>query len=423
MVEATARLYGVDHDSMKYTRIGNDRAELEFRARTGMLVDLDRLRESIRSTANNTGMVISFEATALGEVEQTESEIVLNINGTNRQFVLVNNVEAKPPNDSKESALPSLRETLARGESFLSVTGYMDGSLEEPTGERPRMMVIRFEAVKEEVAVEASSPSSAPDGIESTPVELEFIENSIGMKLVRIPAGTFMMGSPRSEPDRTPNEELHEASITRPFYMSIHEVARAQYRFKSSDGGGGARQPRVNVNSWSAVSFCERLSNRPEESRAGRRYRLPTEAEWEYACRAGTTTPFHTGESISSREANFNGNYPYGGAGKGPYLEKTAPVGSYEPNAFGLYDMHGNVAEWCADFYDPDYYENSPAKNPPGPLKGVVPTDFGRFNMVVRGGSWLDDARGCRSAYRFRGLRCTEVIGLRVVCEVTENRE
>jgi hypothetical protein len=147
--DATARLYGVDHDSMKYTRIGNDRAELEFRARTGMLVDLDRLRESIRSTAANTGMVMSFEATALGEVEQTESEIVLNINGTNRQFVLVNDVEAKP-NDPKESALPALREALARGESSLSVTGYMDGALEQPPEERPRLMVIGFESAEDE---------------------------------------------------------------------------------------------------------------------------------------------------------------------------------------------------------------------------------------------------------------------------------
>ncbi len=394
-------------------------AAIEFRAHTGMLVDLDKLHESAQRTPGVSTRWISVEVTAVGEVEQTESEIVLNINGTNRQFVLVNDVGAKPPNDPKESALPALREALARGESSLSVTGYMDGALEQPPEERPRLMVIGFKSAEDETAFAVSNTSSAQD-------EIDLIENSLGMKLVRIPAGTFMMGSPRSEPDRLPKEELHEVSITQPFYMGIHEVTKTQYRggrigrFNSSDGGGGTRQPRVNVNSWSAVSFCTRLSNQPEESRAGRKYRLPTEAEWEYACRAGTTTPFHTGESLSSREANFNGNYPYGGAGEGPYLEMTAPVGSYEPNAFGLYDMHGNVAEWCADFYDPDYYENSPAEDPPGPLEGVVPTEFRGFHRVVRGGGWLDDARGCRSAYRFRGRYGTEVIGFRVVCEVTE---
>ena len=148
--DATARLYGVDHDSLKYTRVGPDefeRAELEFRAHSGLLVDLEKLRESIRGW---TQIVISFEVTALGEVEQTESEIVLNINGTNRQFVLVNDVEAKPTYDPKESALPALREALARGESSLRVTGYMDGALEQPPEERPRLMVIGFESAEDE---------------------------------------------------------------------------------------------------------------------------------------------------------------------------------------------------------------------------------------------------------------------------------
>jgi formylglycine-generating enzyme required for sulfatase activity len=286
-------------------------------------------------------------------------------------------------------------------------------------------MVIGFESAENEAAFAVSNTSSAQDEIESAQDEFDFIENSLGMKLIRIPAGTFMMGSPRSEPDRLPKEELHEVSITRPFYMSIHEVTQAQFGNAGTAYFGGARHPMENVLWRRAVSFCTRLSNRPEESRAGRRYRLPTEAEWEYACRAGTTTPFHTGESLSSREANFNGNYPYGGAGEGPYLEMTAPVGSYEPNAFGLYDMHGNVAEWCADFYDPDYYENSPEEDPLGPQLGIVRTDFGGFHMVERGGCWLDDARGCRSAYRFRGNPRAryQIIGFRVVCEVTADPE
>src|SRR5262249_8488763 len=168
------------------------------------------------------------------------------------------------------------------------------------------------------------------------------------------------------------------------------------------------------------VEFCRKLSDLAAEKNAGRAYRLPTEAEWEYACRAGTTTAFHFGKALSD-QANCNGNYPYGAAGKGPFLQKTAKVGSYAPNAWGLYDMHGNVAEWCADWYDPDYYKNSPKEDPTGPAKGVVPTGFKTdFFRVVRGGCWLDEARGCRAAYRFR-LQSSDPyrwVGLRVACDV-----
>ena len=265
----------------------------------------------------------------------------------------------------------------------------------------------------------------------------EVIENSIGMKLVRIPAGTFMMGSPRSEPERVPNETLHEVTITRPFHMGVYEVTQGEYiplmngtEFEAtpvfrSGRGGGPNHPMEDVEWTHAVEFCKHLSAQPAERRAGRRYRLPTEAEWEYACRAGARTPFSTGDSLSSRQANFNGNYPYGEAEPGPYLRRTAPVGSYQPNAFGLYDMHGNVAEWCADFYDPEYYENSPPQDPLGPPLGVVESGFGGFQMVVRGGCWLDDARGCRSAYRFRAMPATQyrIIGFRVVCDITGEQE
>ena len=261
----------------------------------------------------------------------------------------------------------------------------------------------------------------------------ELIENSIGMKLVRIPAGTFMMGSPRSEPERVPNEVLHEVTITRPFYMGVYEVTQAQYTavmrntedFENRAVFDGPQNPMENVEWQKVTQFCEVLSAQPAESGAGRHYRLPTEAEWEYACRAGTRTPFSFGELLSSRQANFNGEYPYGDAGQGPYLRRTARVGSYEPNAFGLYDMHGNVAEWCADFYDPEYYENSPAEDPLGPPFGVVESSFGGFHMVARGGSWVDEARGCRSAYRFRAMPATQyrIIGFRVVCDVAGDQE
>jgi formylglycine-generating enzyme len=254
------------------------------------------------------------------------------------------------------------------------------------------------------------------------------LTNSIGMKLVAIPAGKFVMGSPAAEAERDPEEVQHEVAITRPFYLGEKEVTQGQYNqiMKANPSffqtkGGDPDLPVDQVQWKQAVEFCKKLSDLPEEKKAGRVYRLPTEAEWEYACRAGTTTPFSFGNALSSEQANFNGNYPYGGAAKGPYLHRTAKVGSYPANPWGLHDMHGNVWEWCADFYDPAYYKTSPTEDPKGPVKGVVSTDFANeFYRVVRGGCWLDEGRGCRSAYRFRLMPQEHYrwVGFRVACDV-----
>jgi formylglycine-generating enzyme required for sulfatase activity len=154
-----------------------------------------------------------------------------------------------------------------------------------------------------------------------------------------------------------------------------------------------------------------------KENRAGRTYRLPTEAEWEYACRAGTTTPFHFGVSLSSKQANFDGKRPYGEATKGPTKGKTVKVGSYQPNAWGLYDMHGNVWEWCLD--GTRSYTSNSVEDPEGPepndnvpgLKGFEPA-------TLRGGSWQDGANACRSAVRIAGAPTdlSNNKGIRVVC-------
>jgi formylglycine-generating enzyme required for sulfatase activity len=152
----------------------------------------------------------------------------------------------------------------------------------------------------------------------------------------------------------------------------------------------------VDSVTWEdAAAFCAALSRRSAEKKAGRTYRLPTEAEWEYACRAGTTwsAPFHFGESLSSRQANFDGSHPYGGAMSGPSLGRTCPVGSYPPNAYGLYDMHGNVWEWCADWFDVNYYPVSPTRDPAGPDEG--------HERVLRGGSFFYIGSSCRAAIRF----------------------
>jgi formylglycine-generating enzyme required for sulfatase activity len=251
----------------------------------------------------------------------------------------------------------------------------------------------------------------------------EEITNSIGMKLVSIPPGKFTMGSPASEKGRTAAEHAHGVEITRGFLMGAYEVTQEEYekvmgKKPSWFAAGGEGQKKVagmdtrrfpvEQVSWEdAMAFCKELSKRE-----GKTYDLPTEAEWEYACRAGTTTPSHFGEMLNGRQANYDGNEPYGTKEKGPSLGRTCAVGSYPPNQFGLYDMHGNVWEWCRDWYGPFYYEESPPRDPPGPA-----TDKFR---VVRGGSFDDGGPGggyCRAACRgpYEPGERNPVTGFRVV--------
>jgi uncharacterized protein (TIGR02996 family) len=232
------------------------------------------------------------------------------------------------------------------------------------------------------------------------------LTNSIGMELVLIPPGTCLMGSPEDEEARSDDEgPVHEVAISRPFYLGVHPVTQEQYQrvmgtnlshFQSIPGENTKLFP-VEIVSWEdAVAFCEKLSALPQEKQSGHTYRLPSEAEWEYSCRGGASSyrVFHFGNSLSSKQANFNGNYPYGGADKGASLKRPCKVGSYAPNGFGLYDMHGNVWEWCHDWYAQDYYAQSPQENPPGPSEGSY--------RVVRGGSWGGYGSYCRSANRGR---------------------
>jgi formylglycine-generating enzyme required for sulfatase activity len=250
--------------------------------------------------------------------------------------------------------------------------------------------------------------------------------NSVGMKFALIPAGTFFMGSPDSEAGRSRDEgPQHEVEITRPFYLGIHQLTQEQYEkvmgtnpsHFTNKKGGGANHPIEQVSWEEAVEFCRKLSALPAEKVAGRTYRLPTEAEWEYACRGGANSskPFSFGDSLSSTQVNFDGRNPYGGAATGPYRQRTTPVGTYKPNAFGLFDMHGNVWEWCQDWYDENYYNQSPQQDPQGPQYGSY--------RVLRGGSWNGNGRNCRSALRdwnAPGIRYD--IGFRVVCVALGDR-
>ncbi len=196
------------------------------------------------------------------------------------------------------------------------------------------------------------------------------------------------MGSPHDQPQRREDETLHWVTLTRGFWMSIYPVTQAQWEGRMHDNPSrfrGDDLPVERVQWRDVLAFCRALAKLD-----GRTYRLPTEAEWEYACRAGTTTAFHFGDKITTDQANYDGRYSYG-AGRGKYREETTPVGRFAPNAWGLYDMHGNVREWCADWYAGAF----PSEDVTDPQGG----ESGGFR-VQRGGSWRDYPADCRCAAR-----------------------
>jgi formylglycine-generating enzyme required for sulfatase activity len=217
-------------------------------------------------------------------------------------------------------------------------------------------------------------------------------EPKTGMVFVRIPAGSFLMGSPTDEPEREAIEKLHRVRISRDFYLGRYEVTQAEWQLMMGENPShfracGPRCPVERVNYFQALEFIDRLNRlHPDES-----FRLPTEAEWEYACRAGTTTPYYTGRQLTTDQANYDGNFPSPGASPGINHARTLPVGSFAPNAWGLYDMHGNVWEWCADWHCP--YPTRAVSDPIGHCQ----TDF----RVIRGGSWCFNAQSARSALRY----------------------
>lgn len=238
------------------------------------------------------------------------------------------------------------------------------------------------------------------------------IKNSVGMELVFIPPGDFMMGSSEDEIGKVlievkkhqndaergkfENEApQHKISIKDGFWMGKYEVTQAQWQAIMGDNPSnfkecGANCPVEQVSWDDAQVFIEKLNAVGD----GLEYRLPTEAEWEYAARAGTTTTFAFGDALNSSQANFDGNFPYDST-KNRYIARTTAVGSYQPNAFGLYDMHGNVWEWTQDVYNSNY-QNLPTDS-------SANLSVGELNLrVLRGGSWYNSGFYCRSAFRFK---------------------
>ena len=244
-------------------------------------------------------------------------------------------------------------------------------------------------------------------------VEAKYFEENLGnnitLEMVQIPGGSFRMGSPADEAERFVNEgPQHEGTIPE-FFMGRYAVTQAQYQQVMGENPSrfkGENRPVEQVSWNNAMEFCKKLSEV-----TGRTYRLPSEAEWEYACRAGTTTPFHFGETITTDLVNYNGNSTYASAPKGEYRQQTTDVGIFFPNFFGLYEMHGNVLEWCLDTWHKNYQG--------APTDGSAWIDEGKKNLnlsldwkeierfynsldnnsrMLRGSSWLNLSKYCRSA-------------------------
>ncbi len=237
--------------------------------------------------------------------------------------------------------------------------------------------------------------------------QAEFFTEKLGgaiLEMVAIPGGTFQMGSPDTERDRSFDESPQHSRTIAPFYLGKFPVTQAQWKAVAAlpqvsrelnpepSNFKGDNLPVEQISWHDAAEFCARLSKK-----TGRTYRLPSEAEWEYACRAGTTSPFHSGEIITTDLANYDGGASYGVGIQGVSRQETTPVGSFPANAFGLHDMHGNVWEWCADHWH-DYYKDAPSDGRAWLDSNVS----GNHARLLRGGSWSHSIEDCRSANRLK---------------------
>jgi formylglycine-generating enzyme required for sulfatase activity len=237
--------------------------------------------------------------------------------------------------------------------------------------------------------------------------------NALGMTFVYISAGAFSMGSPDTIAFHHPDECLQDVIISKGFYIQNTEVTQRQWvKVMGANPAvyqrGGDSHPVENISWNEAVEFIKRV----REVTQSPGYRLPREAEWEYACRAGTTTAYAFGNCLKTNQANFDGSNPLPGCPRGQYRQRTVPVASFSPNAWGVFDMHGNVWEWCGDWYGPRASDNRVLTDPKGPETGR--------KRVIRGGSWSFLAHDCRSANRDRAaphIRLPD-IGLRLVFEL-----
>jgi formylglycine-generating enzyme required for sulfatase activity len=278
-----------------------------------------------------------------------------------------------------------------------SVAGVLDKLTE-------RLLKYRYRSPQDALNdLQQSTPKNYTERLEYTTGWLRKKVSTTFLEMVHIPGGTFMMGAPDNGPETYSDEKPQHRVAVPEFWMGKFPITQAQYQAimgKNPSEFKGDNRPVEQVSWHDAVEFCQKLS-----AQTGKQYRLPSEAEWEYACRAGTTTPFHFGQTITTDLANYCGQdreingrkYPgnYGAGPKGIYREQTTEVGSFPANAFGLKDMHGHVWEWCSDYWH-DNYNGAPSDG----SAWITGGDDSR--RMLRGGSWDLNPRYCRSAIRNR---------------------
>jgi eukaryotic-like serine/threonine-protein kinase len=365
-------------------------------------------RRKVIKTVGFTGAGLAL-AIVLPRLWQSDSE---EISTTDDIKTTTPTPKISPSNPSAASSNPGqVMKTagwLARGLGLTVVGNRLlfrsgSGDISNTTPTNPSLQTFTFETV----TVNAQGKITNRRNLQAR-YFAENLGNGVTLEMVQIPGGTFTMGSPAGEAGRFNNEGPQRQVRVPGFFMGKYPVTQAQYQaimgtnpayFKDD------KRPVEQVTWDDAVEFCKKLSQK-----TGKTYRLPSEAEWEYACRAGTTTPFYFGETITTDLVNYHGNFPYGSAPKGVYREQTTDVGNFPPNSFGLYDMHGNIWEWCQDIYNSSY-QGAPTDGSPW-LSGSD------NNMKrLRGGSWLYMARICRSATRNVNARTNRVedVGFRVV--------
>ena len=251
---------------------------------------------------------------------------------------------------------------------------------------------------------------------------VEPLSQAVGIEMILIPAGSFLMGSPKDEPGHNKAEDPQHKVTISTFFMGKYPVTQAQWKIVAALPVVDRelqlapyqyqedQHPVERISWYEAVEFCARLS-----VFTGRTYRLPSEAEWEYACRAGTTTPFHFGETMTPDLANYSNSHKYDPKHRPPWWPKnTSPVNHHAiANAFGLCDMHGNVSEWCAD-HQHTSYEGAPTDG------SAWLSEDESSSRIRRGGSWMETLEYCRSAYRHNASPTTSMfnIGFRVVCSI-----